>query len=860
MPATPIAARPINGPADAFGLVFKLLEVVVPQRAAHLQPRDHEWGATLSGLRALGVAMDRDGDLLERRAEFSAVAQKAEDLESEVDKLRKQITEAAATASSSTSAASCTILADLVANRDRCRGRLLEALRGACSLSPDLAKWVNSKRACASQWSSRLADFADFADLAECAAGGESLCTGIGVDVTAAQQAMRTFRLGATAWEQRHDLKKWAGESERCRVALLEAVEGAGGLDALTTDPVRLRTLAPELNALCAALESEKGCLERDEPLSDIPRDEACAAVASVRAYVCNVGDSLDALVARFASLESRLSFHSASEAKPDPSESIKVLLDNLHGSERKRCKVEYELVEVGLDLKHNPEEGAGEMLIERKSELELELGKLSTSISKLDRRITAVRAQLLRRAEEHYPELLSESLWQKQIGMKSLFADTLLLARSGVWLEDTRFADFDVQRKLHISGGKTVFVVRDHAGKDMVLKRFSLADSKLQRHFTRQVNLLHGLKHSNVVAVLGVFLEQGHGCLLTPWYSGGDLGAWLGAHPPSARSAEQCKQIASSVIHGLCDLHANGIVHCDIKPANVFLTRSGQAVIGDFDGVRRIDATMTRVGDMQATLAYLAPEFCSGQATEVTKAMDLYALGILLGRLFEGVLSEGLQLLLKQLTAEDPTLRPGIAEVSACPFFDAKLAEIRDCGSCGERWRVEDGLACAEGHFLCNGCLNSGLRAYLQSDSERDPRVRSDHSIGCIVDPACGARLASRDVSSVVGDDTWEGVLQLENDRLTANVQQKMERKFQKRLEVELARSVEDQTVRLHFNHILDKLLSLSCPRCERVFDDFDGCFAQVLWSRRLRLRFLRLVPRGLRGRLPCTRSSLPI
>jgi hypothetical protein len=78
-----------------------------------------------------------------------------------------------------------------------------------------------------------------------------------------------------------------------------------------------------------------------------------------------------------------------------------------------------------------------------------------------------------------------------------------------------------------------------------------------------------------------------------------------------------------------------------------------------------------------------------------------------------------------------------------------------------------------------------------------------------------------------VVEDDTWEGVLQLEKDRHTVNVQQDMERDFQRRLEVELARSVQDQTVRLHRNHILDKLLSLSCPRCERVFDDFEGCFA---------------------------------
>ena len=122
---------------DAFCLVLKLLEVVVPQRAAHMQIGDPEWlgyheglgdqpewgatiswGETLSGLRALDVAMHRDGDLLEQRAEFSAVAQKAEQLEIEVGYLNEEIMKAVATAL-------CTTLADLVADRDSCRWRLL---------------------------------------------------------------------------------------------------------------------------------------------------------------------------------------------------------------------------------------------------------------------------------------------------------------------------------------------------------------------------------------------------------------------------------------------------------------------------------------------------------------------------------------------------------------------------------------------------------------------------------------------------------------------------------------------------------------------------------------------------------------
>ena len=168
-----------------------------------------------------------------------------------------------------------------------------------------------------------------------------------------------------------------------------------------------------------------------------------------------------------------------------------------------------------------------------------------------------------------------------------------------------------------------------------MVLKRFVLGSSAdAQRHFFRQAGLLRSLSRSNLVAVEGVFVYEQFGYLVMPLYGGGDLAAWLEATPATARSPDQCKQIARDLVNGLRGLHAAGVVHCDIKPSNVLLTCCGQALIGDFDGARKVDVTMTRARGLQVTEKYLAPEFLSGAAKDATKAMDVFSLGRLFGEL----------------------------------------------------------------------------------------------------------------------------------------------------------------------------------------------------------------------------------
>jgi cysteine-rich repeat protein len=112
-----------------------------------------------------------------------------------------------------------------------------------------------------------------------------------------------------------------------------------------------------------------------------------------------------------------------------------------------------------------------------------------------------------------------------------------------------------------------------------------------------------------------------------------GDLIEVAGAQPP-----EVAGPIMLNTLHGLQCAHDSGVVHRDIKPDNVLLTRGGVAKLTDF-GIAHIEATdhaMTRTGAVLGTIAYMAPEQ-RRDSKSVTLQADLYAAGCMLFALLKG-------------------------------------------------------------------------------------------------------------------------------------------------------------------------------------------------------------------------------
>lgn len=223
---------------------------------------------------------------------------------------------------------------------------------------------------------------------------------------------------------------------------------------------------------------------------------------------------------------------------------------------------------------------------------------------------------------------------------------------------------------------GRTVAVklLRDHA-----------ESSSDRDRFAAEARTLAVLDHPSIVTLLDAGLEDDQPWLAMQMVEGSTLATHLTGRP--IRVAEVAS-IGRQLAEGLAYAHANGIVHRDVKPANVLLTEDGRALLADFGIARLLDSTTrhTVAGQAIGSPAYLAPEQASGG--ELSGAADVYSLGLLLlealtgQRAFTGTTTEvvyarlqappevpssvpsGWAALLRAMTALAPADRPVAEEV----------------------------------------------------------------------------------------------------------------------------------------------------------------------------------------------------
>ncbi|KAG8687059.1 hypothetical protein FRC09_013723, partial [Ceratobasidium sp. 395] len=149
--------------------------------------------------------------------------------------------------------------------------------------------------------------------------------------------------------------------------------------------------------------------------------------------------------------------------------------------------------------------------------------------------------------------------------------------------------------------------------------------DQKILKHAAHEVYAWSKCKHPNVQPLLGLVMFQGHIGMIARWESNGSLPQYL----ERRADADRCT-LSSQVAEGLSYLHASGVVHGDLKGANVLVSQDGVAQLADFGNAKLEEYTLkfTKTSTKEALSSrWAAPELFEGSSCSY--ATDVYAHGM---------------------------------------------------------------------------------------------------------------------------------------------------------------------------------------------------------------------------------------
>ena len=262
------------------------------------------------------------------------------------------------------------------------------------------------------------------------------------------------------------------------------------------------------------------------------------------------------------------------------------------------------------------------------------DLEEIAEAIGKSDRR---VRRLLARAKQEFEKSLLDANAQEKN---QAPF-------KGGATVEPQaplRFTDYVLEKLIGSGGMGKVYQATDkRSGKTVAVKSLHKSrqhDDRAVAQFVQESQILAKLRHPHIVGVegLGRFPPGGY-FIVMDFVGGCDLQTRLNTAPlPVAEAVSICKDVASAVQHA----HDHGIVHCDLKPANVLVGSRDHVIVTDFGFARILaDVGSTRTQAIGGTAGYIPPEVLNLESRP-TRAADIFALGALLWTLVTGHVPAG--------------------------------------------------------------------------------------------------------------------------------------------------------------------------------------------------------------------------
>lgn len=191
----------------------------------------------------------------------------------------------------------------------------------------------------------------------------------------------------------------------------------------------------------------------------------------------------------------------------------------------------------------------------------------------------------------------------------------------------------FEIIRELGNGGQGMVHLAHDtQLDRQVAIKTMHTATDKDTATLIREAKIASRLQHPNVVTLHDAMLYDQAPCLIYAYIEGQTLGQML---RKETITLVRAVQIVAGVLAGLEHAHRQGVIHLDIKPANIMITPAGEAMIMDFGIAHAVQQPAAATGDIVGTPQYMAPERISGHEPEPRS--DLYSVGMMLYEMVTG-------------------------------------------------------------------------------------------------------------------------------------------------------------------------------------------------------------------------------
>ncbi len=202
------------------------------------------------------------------------------------------------------------------------------------------------------------------------------------------------------------------------------------------------------------------------------------------------------------------------------------------------------------------------------------------------------------------------------------------------------------------------------------ILKDSMKYDSEILEKFSTEAKAAASLSHNNIVSVYDVGTSDGISYIVMEYIDGETLKEYINKNKP-IKWQKAC-EIAIQIANALSAAHENGIIHRDIKPHNILITKDSTVKVADFGIARAVSSdTVVAGGSALGSVHYISPEQARGGF--VDNSSDLYSLGVVLYEMLTGSLpfdgDNAVSIALKKL--EEEPLSPKVINLDIPQALD---------------------------------------------------------------------------------------------------------------------------------------------------------------------------------------------